>query len=111
MEGTPVALSKCDHAASFELARVALFMDENLSRTEHVEAVTRSLDAAGVDTVVLRRRARRSSRRSLRLEQGVDLGAELGVGFDTEAVCELDSLPGAEGDIPAGSQDLEAVSG
>ena len=41
-----------DHAASFELTRVALFTDENLSRTEHVETVKRSLDAAGVDTVV-----------------------------------------------------------
>jgi len=41
-----------DHAASFELTRVALFTDEDLSRTEHVETVKRSLDAAGVDTVV-----------------------------------------------------------
>ena len=48
------------HAVSFELTRVALFTDENLSRTEHVEAVTRSLDAAGVDTVVYRRGARRA---------------------------------------------------
>lgn len=41
-----------DHAASFELTRVALFTDANLLRTEHVETVKRSLDAAGVDTVV-----------------------------------------------------------
>ena len=41
-----------DHAASFDLNRVALFTDENLSRAEHVKAVKRSLDVAGVDTVV-----------------------------------------------------------
>lgn len=41
-----------DHAASFELQRVALFTDDNLSRTEHVAAVRRSLAVAGMDVVL-----------------------------------------------------------